>query len=195
MITEALIVILAYLLGSIPTAYILGRLVKGIDIRKMGSGNVGTVNAFRILGLRSSLVILVVDMSKGMFAVLAAQALRLPLPVVLLAGTAAVIGHNWPVFLHFRGWRGSATTLGVLLILIPRELLITLGAASIVFFITRKPLVAVVVLLAPLGPLCYLLGQHSLLSLYTLALPLLVVVTAATRAWRWKRSQGSREKT
>ena len=192
MITEALIVILAYLLGSIPTAYILGRLVKGVDIRKMGSGNVGIVNAFRSLGLRSALVVLVADIGKGMFVVLLAQALRLALPVVLLAGAAAVIGHNWPVFLHFRGGRGSATTLGVLLILIPRELLITLGAASIIFFTTRKPLATVVVLLAPLGPLCYLLGQSPILSLYALVLPVLVAVTAFTKARRWERHQFSK---
>ena len=195
MITEALIIILAYLLGSIPTAYILGRLVKGIDIRKMGSGNVGTVNAFHSLGLRSALVIVMADIGKGMFAILVAQALGLALPVILLAGAAAVIGHNWPVFLHFQGGRGSATTLGVLLILIPSELLITLGAASIVLFITRKPLVAVVVLFAPLGPLCYLLGQPSLLSLYALALPLLVAATTFTRARRWERRQSPRARS
>jgi len=192
MITEALIVISAYLLGSIPTAYIIGRLVKGIDIRKMGSGTVGTVNAFYSLGLRSALVILMVDIGKGIFAVLAAQALGLALPVVLLAGAAAVVGHNWPVFLHFQGGRGSATTLGVLLILIPRELLITLGAAGIVFFATRKPLPTVIVLLAPLAPLCYLLGQPPILSFYALALPVLVAATAFTRIRRWKRRQSSK---
>ena len=193
MITEVLIIILAYLLGSIPTAYILGRLVKSIDIRKMGSGTVGTVNAFHSLGFRLALVILVVDIGKGMLAVLAAQALGLALPVVLLAGAAAVVGHNWPVFLHFQGGRGSATTLGVLLILIPRELLITLGAAGIVFFATRKPLPTVIVLLAPLAPLCYLLGQSPVMSLYALALPVLVAATAFTRVRRWERRQASKD--
>lgn len=192
MITEALIVIFAYLLGSIPTAYILGRLVKGIDIRKTGSGNVGTVNAFRSLGLRSALVIVVADIGKGVLVVLLAQALRLALPVVLLAGAAAVVGHNWPVFLHFQGGRGSATTVGVLLILIPRELLITLAAASIIFFATRRPLPTVVVMFAPLAPLCYLLSQPSVLSLYSLALPVLVAATAFTRARRWERRQSSK---
>ena len=192
MITEVLIIILAYLLGSIPTAYILGRLVKGIDIRKMGSGTVGTVNAFHSLGFRLALVILVVDIGKGMLAVLAAQALGLALPVVLLAGAAAVIGHNWPVFLHFQGGRGSATTLGVLLLLIPRELLITLGAAGIVFFATRKPLPTVVAMFAPLAPLCYLLGQSPVMSLYALALPVLVAATAFTRVRRWERRQASK---
>lgn len=193
MITEVLIIILAYLLGSIPTAYILGRLVKGIDIRKMGSGTVGTVNAFRSLGFRSALVILVVDIGKGMLAVLAAQALGLALPVVLLAGAAAVVGHNWPVFLHFQGGRGSATTLGVLLLLIPRELLITLGAAGIVFFATRKPLPTVVAMFAPLAPLCYLLGQSPVMSLYALALPVLVAATAFTRVRRWERRQAPKD--
>jgi len=187
-----LIIILAYLLGSIPTAYILGRFVKSTDIRKVGSGNVGTVNAFRSLGLRPALVIAAVDIGKGMLAVLAVQALGLALPVILLAGAAAVIGHNWPVFLHFQGGRGSATTVGVLLILIPLELFITLGAASIIFLITRKPLVTVVVLLAPLGPLCYLLDQPPVLSLYALVLPVLVAATAFTKAQRWERRQSSK---
>lgn len=193
MITEVLIIILAYLLGSIPTAYILGRLVKSIDIRKMGSGTVGTVNAFHSLGFRLALVILVVDIGKGMLAVLAAQALGLALPVVLLAGAAAVVGHNWPVFLHFQGGRGSATTLGVLLILIPRELLITLGAASIMFFTTRRPLPTVIVIFAPLAPLCYLLGQSPVMSLYALALPVLVAATAFTRVRRWERRQALKD--
>ena len=192
MITEVFIIISAYLLGSIPTAYILGRLVKGIDIRRIGSGNVGTVNAFHSLGLRSALVIVTADIGKGMFAVLAAQVLGLSLPVSLLAGAAAVIGHNWPVFLQFQGGRGSATTVSVLLILIPLELFITLGAASIIFLITRKPLVTVMVLLAPLGPLCYLLGQPPVLSLYALVLPVLVAATAFTRAQQWERSQSSK---
>jgi len=192
MVTEALIIILAYLLGSIPTAYILGRFVKSTDIRKVGSGNVGTVNAFRSLGLRPALVIAAVDIGKGMLAVLAVQALGLALPVILLAGAAAVIGHNWPVFLHFQGGRGSATTVGVLLILIPLELFIKLGAASIIFLITRKPLVTVMVLLAPLGPLCYLLGQPPVLSLYALVLPVLVAATAFTKAQRWERRQSSK---
>jgi len=195
MITEALVILFAFFLGSIPTAYIIGRLVKGIDIRKAGSGNIGAANVYRILGLRSALVVLAVDMGKGLFAVLLPQALGLAMPVVLLAGAAAVVGHNWSVFLRFQGGRGSATTLGVLVILIPREFLITLAPAAITFFLTRKPVLTIVILFAPLAPLCYLLGEPTILSLYSLALPALVTVTAFVREQRWKSRQSPEAKS
>ena len=194
MITEVVVVICAYLLGSIPTAHIIGRVVKDTDIRKMGSGNIGAVNTFRILGLRSALVVLIVDIGKGVFVVLLAQSLGLAIPVVLIAGAAAVVGHNWSVYLRFQGGRGSATTLGVLVSLIPREFLITLPVAAVVFFLTRKPVLTIVALFAPLAPLCYLLGEPPVVSLYSLALPALVAVTAFIRARVWERRQSRKVK-
>jgi len=117
-------IISSYLLGSIPTAYIFGRLLKGIDIRKFGSGNVGATNALRLLGKGPGITVLVLDILKGIIAVtllssfLIAVSAKPLLPeefLRLLMGIVCICGHNWTVFLHFKGGKGVATTLGVLL--------------------------------------------------------------------------------
>ena len=122
-----LIIILAYAVGSIPTAYIAGRLLAGVDIRRLGDGNIGARNAYFELGSRTGIVVFVLDVTKGMIPVLVARAIALPEVVVLLAGAATVAGHNWPVFLGFRGGRGEATTIGVLLVLVTQPMLFLAG--------------------------------------------------------------------
>ena len=105
---EAPAIIIGYLLGSIPFAYIAGRLTKGIDIRQAGGGNVGAVNTLREVDTAAGIVVLVADIAKGTAAVLIAQWLGLSLIFVYIVGFAAVVEHNWPVFLKFRrGHRGS----------------------------------------------------------------------------------------
>ncbi len=110
-----LIIVLGYFLGSIPTAYVAGHLLKGRDIRQMGDANVGAANAFRQLGAKAGIGVFFVDVGKGALAILIAQTAHIPQPAVLFTGAAAVIGHNWPVFIGFRGGRGESTTIGVLL--------------------------------------------------------------------------------
>jgi glycerol-3-phosphate acyltransferase PlsY len=119
----ALSIVIAYLLGSIPSAYIIGRL-SGLDIRKVGDRNVGTFNVFRHAGLVAGIVTLIADVGKGALAIVIAKALSGHELVVFGAGVAAVIGHNWPVFLRFRGGRGLAVVIGALLALLPVEMLI-----------------------------------------------------------------------
>jgi len=131
-------VIVAYLLGSIPFAYIAGRLIKGIDIRQVGGGNAGALNTMREVGTVAGFGVLFADIAKGVLAVLIAQWLGLSLIFVFIAGFAAVVGHNWPVFLHFRGGKGAATTLGVLLVLAPIELLISFAIVVIVVLVTSN---------------------------------------------------------
>ena len=112
---------ISYLIGSIPTAYIFGRILKGIDIRKFGSGNVGATNALRVLGLNWGIGILVLDIAKGVIPVIALANLFLnysnlaPVTLRILFGIACICGHNWTLFLRFRGGKGVATTLGVLI--------------------------------------------------------------------------------
>lgn len=109
-------VVLAYLIGSIPVAYIFGRVLKKIDIREHGSGNMGATNAFRVLGKGPGTAVLLLDIIKGIIPVtLLADAFGLNDPVSLvLIAVAAVAGHNWTVFLGFKGGKGMATSLGVL---------------------------------------------------------------------------------
>ena len=109
--------IFAYLLGSIPTAYLFGKLYKGIDIREHGSGNVGATNVFRVLGKRPGIFVLCFDILKGVLAVVLVGNI-LGLEDVLyriLLGFVAVGGHNWTVFLNFKGGKGVASSLGVLI--------------------------------------------------------------------------------
>ena len=172
-----LIVILGYLLGSIPTAYIVGRLLKGVDIRQIGDGNMGAANTFRQLGPKAGIIVGIIDAGKGALAVLIAQAASLPLVAVLLTGTAVVVGHNWPVFLGFRGGRGEATTIGVLLVTITKPMLIMAIPAIAAHFIFRDTTKAGVVLFVPLPFICWLAGLSGALIAYSVALPCLVGFT------------------
>jgi glycerol-3-phosphate acyltransferase PlsY len=109
--------VISYLIGSIPTAYIFGKLYKGIDIRQHGSGNVGATNVFRTLGKAPGFLVLFIDILKGVLAVvLVGDLFRLDsiLQRVILA-VCVVSGHNWTVFLQFKGGKGIATSLGVLI--------------------------------------------------------------------------------
>ncbi|MEI8012551.1 MAG: glycerol-3-phosphate 1-O-acyltransferase PlsY [Candidatus Omnitrophota bacterium] len=109
-------VALSYLIGAIPTAYIFGRVLKGIDIRTQGSGNVGATNAFRVLGRGPGTAVLILDVLKGVAAVAVVAGFLAPYTNGrILAALAAVCGHNWTCFLNFKGGKGIATTLGVLI--------------------------------------------------------------------------------
>jgi glycerol-3-phosphate acyltransferase PlsY len=105
------LILSSYLLGSIPSVYIAGRVLKGIDIRNFGGGNVGALNAGRVLGRTAGVVVSIADVSKGVIAVLVAQAFTSQ-PVALLTGFAVVVGHNWPIYIRFKGGVGQSTTIG-----------------------------------------------------------------------------------
>ena len=170
-------VIIAYLLGSIPSAYIAGRLRRGVDIREVGDGNMGAANAFRTLGARTGIAVFIVDVGKGAAAMLIAGLLAVPEPVLLLCGLAAVAGHNWPVLLGFRGGRGEATTIGTLLTLVPYGMLSLLGVAAIPLLITRNVTLTSTFLFIPLPLVAWLFGASVLVIAYTVALPCVVGFT------------------
>ena len=134
--TAPLAIPVSYLLRSIPSAYIAGRLVKHVDIRDVGDGNMGAANTFREVGFIPGLMVALVDVGKGISAVLLTKGLGLPDILVYIAGVAAVLGHDYPIFLQFRGGRGASTAIGVLLALMPRETLILAGIAGIPFVLT-----------------------------------------------------------
>ncbi len=103
----------AYFIGAIPFGYIIVRIAKGVDIRKYGSGSTGTTNVLRTAGKLAAGLTVAGDFLKGVFVVVAARMLELPDISIVLAGFAVVGGHNWPVFLRFKGGRGVATGFGV----------------------------------------------------------------------------------
>jgi glycerol-3-phosphate acyltransferase PlsY len=179
-----LIVILGYLLGSIPTAYIAGRVFKKFDIRRVGDGNMGAQNAFRQLGAKVGVAVGIIDAAKGALVIVIAQVTNLPQIAILLAGAAAVIGHNWPVFLRFRGGRGESTTIGVLLATIPQPMLIMAMPSVLTLVISRNVTLTSVVLFVPLPFVCWWLGVPGVLIAYGIALPCLVGFTHFLRT-RW----------
>ena len=114
------IVITSYILGSIPSSYIMGRLIKGIDLRNHGSGNLGAANTFRVLGARAAVPVLLIDIGKGFLAVKLISFLSMEHFVYyLIAALVVIIGHNFSMFVNFSGGKGVGTTTGALVGLAP----------------------------------------------------------------------------
>jgi len=170
--TGILSVIIGYLLGSIPFAYIAGRLIKGVDIRRVGGGNVGALNIMREIGTFAGWAVLLADMGKGVLAVLIAQWIGVSVIFVFVVGLAAVMGHSWPVFLKFKGGMGGATAMGVLLALAPVEFAISFAIMVIVVLVTSNFRLGMGVGLAFLPLIIWWFGNDSSLIIYSLALPL-----------------------
>lgn len=122
--SSVIAIVIAYLLGTLPTGYLLTRYIAGVDLRSIGSGGTGATNAQRALGTRWGVIVLVVDLLKGAAAVLVARWLDASDMSVALAGVAAVGGHCWPVWLRFRGGKGVATGAGAAFAISPWTLLL-----------------------------------------------------------------------
>ncbi len=146
----ATIIILSYLVGSIPTSIIVSKLAKGIDIREHGSGNAGGTNVARVLGWKHGVLVIILDAFKGVLAVVVVARLHygsIPFHnvtpfddftlVQIIAGVSAVIGHVWTIFAGFKGGKGIATALGMLLMIITVDMLIAVGVFIIVVTISR----------------------------------------------------------
>ena len=130
----------AYLLGSIPTAYIIGKFRKGTDIRKVGSKNMGAMNVIYNVGFWWGALVLAIDIGKGVIAMLIAKHLKIPELAYYATGVVVILGHNFPVFLKFRGGKGGATAVGVLsYLMFPFGFLVGLGVFALLMLITRFP--------------------------------------------------------
>ena len=136
--------LLGYVLGSIPTAYLTTRLITGKDIRSLGGGNVGGLNTFREVGFWPAAVVAFVDLGKGAAAVsIAYWIFELTTPWVLLSGLASIVGHNWMLFLRFTGGKGLAPLFGSLVVLFPlygfsEGLLVLTVVILIPYLVTRN---------------------------------------------------------
>lgn len=150
MIPIAVITILSYLVGSIPTSIIVARSRRGIDIRQHGSGNAGGTNVFRVLGWKAGIFVIAADMAKGLVATMLISRLMYgPIPfenktpfddftvVQIIAGCAAILGHIWTLFAGFKGGKGIATAGGMLLGIAPVEVAVSLGVFFIVLLISH----------------------------------------------------------
>jgi glycerol-3-phosphate acyltransferase PlsY len=139
MSTQALAVLLgAYLLGSIPSAYLAARFAAGVDIREVGDGNMGAKNTFESVGWLPGLVVGAADVAKGALAVLMARHFELPENIVMWAGACVVLGHDFSIFLRFRGGQGMAAMVGVFGALFPREMGIALLILAAALAITHN---------------------------------------------------------
>ncbi len=133
-------IFIGYLIGSVPFSYIIPKLLRGIDIREFGSGNIGGSNVIRTLGLIPGIAASILDILKAIMAIVIAKTMGLNTWAISLSGIGAVIGHNWSLYLKFTGGRGIACTLGVLALLMPFELLFVLGIMSVGFLLREAAL-------------------------------------------------------
>ncbi|MFC1809685.1 glycerol-3-phosphate 1-O-acyltransferase PlsY [Candidatus Omnitrophota bacterium] len=143
-VSKIMFLILSYLLGACPNGYIIAKVVKNVDIRQCGSGNVGATNVFRVVGKRWGLLALLCDIAKGVLAVCLWKYVttivdgpELSQRFLFLCGVVAIMGHNWTIFLNFKGGKGVSTTLGVLLGLFPVTVLIATAVALSLIWITH----------------------------------------------------------
>jgi len=169
-VESALAVIIGYLLGSIPFAYIVGCLIKGVDIRQVGGGNVGATNVMREVGTAAGIAVLIADIAKGALAVLIAQWFGVSQVAVFIAGFAAVVGHNWSIFLGFSGGMGGATTIGVFFALVPVPCAISFSIMLLVAFTTSNLRLAMGVGFIFLPLIIWGFGGEVNLIFYSLAL-------------------------
>ena len=157
----------AYLVGAFPTAYVFGKLLKNIDIREYGSGNVGATNVFRTVGKIPGVLVLIIDFLKGFLAVTViplcltkiAPNMAIPPYAYILLGTAVIAGHIWTVFLKFKGGKGVATTGGVMAGLAPEILVGCIIIWVIVFSIRRYVSLASIIAATALPVFAVLLGR------------------------------------
>jgi glycerol-3-phosphate acyltransferase PlsY len=166
MVNNIIAVVLGYLLGSIPSAYIATRVAMGKDVRRLGGGNVGGLNVYREVGRLPAIAVAIVDLAKGTAAVaIAIWLLEVDTPFVLAAAVAAVVGHNWMVWLKFSGGKGMGAAIGGLFVLLPfydypLGLAFFFGVVLIPFIISRNVALSMGAGLLVL-PFIAWLGMHS----------------------------------
>lgn len=172
---------LAYLLGSIPTAYLVGRRLRGIDIRSVGSGNPGAANATMQLGKRAGAFVLAVDAGKGVIAILIGQRLGVSDTALYIAAFLAVVGHNFSPFVGFRGGKGAATVLGISMLMLWEITAISGAVGVLIGAAARHIVIGMAGVFITLNALTIATGQPLGQIALCIALSLLV---AGTHLWR-----------
>lgn len=181
----AIAVVLAYLLGSVSFSYLVCRRARGIDIRDVGSRNPGAANTFRQVGPAAGLAVLLADMLKGAVAVYPLVLLDAPEWAVFLSAVAVLAGHNWPVFLGFRGGKGAATVLGISFAMLPMMTAIAAAPAALVIVMSRNVVLGGAVGFVLLNALT--IGTQQPGRLIALCLLLSAIIVATHLAGSWSR--------
>ncbi|MFH1031848.1 MAG: glycerol-3-phosphate acyltransferase [Chloroflexota bacterium] len=186
-----LAIISAYFIGSFPSAYLAGRLRRGVDIRREGSRNMGAMNVFYNVGLVEGLLVLAADIGKGAASVALAHYLGVPQIVQLSAGVVTVLGHNFPLFLNFRGGKGGATCIGILIYLMPWGIPFYAALFGIGLLLTRNPTLSYSLAFICFPFVGWLLYHKWELAIYTIVLLLFVLVRYIPRIIEMRARGGS----
>ena len=187
----AIAIICAYLIGSFPSAYIAGRLRKRIDIRQVGSQNMGAMNVFYKVGFIEGILVLAVDIGKGAAAVALARYLGIHEVLQLAAGVAAVLGHSFPLFLNFHGGKGGATCIGILIFLMPWGIPFYLGIFGISLLTTRYPTLSYSVAFLCFPFVAWLVYHKWELAIFSVGLLLLLGMRYIPRIKEMRAKGGS----
>ncbi len=174
---KILLIVMAYLIGSIPTGVIVARIIGGIDPRSQGSGNIGATNVLRTLGKKAAILTLAGDVLKGLLPVLIAGAVLSPgSPAIFLVAGVAILGHDFSIFLKFHGGKGVATTVGTLVALSPVLAGLCLITWIVVVAVTRYSSAGALVAAAISPVYAFVLRGGKGLVLFCLAAALLLIV-------------------
>jgi glycerol-3-phosphate acyltransferase PlsY len=182
-VTAFALVLAAYLIGSIPFALILARRLGTADLRRIGSGNVGAANVLRTSGVRAGVTVMLLDMAKGAGSVMLVQRYDLG-AVTAAAGLAAIVGHVFPVWLHFRGGKGVATACGVFSVLTPLAVGPALGVFLSAVWITRYISVGSILASVALPPIAYATGSPASVMVAAVAASMIIIVRHRTNLAR-----------
>lgn len=169
------IVLLCYIIGSIPTAYLVVKKIKGIDIRTVGSGNVGASNAARVLGKWGFIGVLFGDMMKGFIPVMLIKHFYGEHDLVLVAAIAVIIGHSFTCFLRFKGGKGVATGVGIYLALAPVQLLLAAAIFGIIIAVFRMVSLSSITAVIFLAVIVWYTSTWSHFRIFTIIIALLII--------------------
>ena len=184
LITALIVLPGGYLAGSIPWAYFVTRMAKGFDIRTVGTGNAGAANVYKQVSPWAGILVLALDALKGATVALAIQSAGLPEYFLFAGGMAAVIGHNWPAFLGFRGGKGLAVVFGVSLVVLPVWTVVAVALALAGWLATRNVILGIAVGIVALNALTIVTGQSGMQISMCLTMSALVVGTYFAVSYR-----------
>ena len=166
--------VLCYAIGSLPTAYLFTRYILGQDIWQIGDFNSGAANVFRNVGAKTGVAVGAIDIIKGALVIVLAMVLVDDTRMEMMAGAAALAGHNLPVHLRFRGGRGAATAVGILIASVP-IIGLPIGALCLVLlYLTHRAIYPLVVFLVVIPVLTWSIGYPVALAIYVVAIPIAV---------------------
>ena len=205
MLKISFVIIASYLIGSISPSIILGKFLKGIDIREHGSGNAGSTNTFRVLGKWAGITVFLIDIFKGYLTVKFVSPLAWEGPVIsstliaILSGFATVSGHVWTVFHSFRGGKGVNTAAGVLLALIPIPTILSAGIFLIMMLTTRYVSLSSILSSLSLPVILIIQRQRRIdvpfeLIIFTIIIPVFIIYTHRTNIKRLMRGEENKIK-